>query len=117
MSNPGPAQWERTLPNDRRIERQQRISAPTNPGEEKPCTSQFATRFDQNYADCRHCNALALRPQRTSSEQATITPPTLTKPTVTTISCQGWPLWPTPVIGDRAAVPKIAASVVTSQFT
>jgi hypothetical protein len=69
------------------------------------------------YSKVLHCNALARRPQRTSTEEATITMPTLMKPTVTRLSCQGCPLWPAAVIGERAAVPKAAASVVISQFT
>jgi hypothetical protein len=51
-----------------------------------------------------------------STEEATITTPTLIKPAVIRVSCQGCPLCPTAVIGERAAVPKTAASVVTNQF-
>lgn len=45
-----------------------------------------------------------------------IVSPTDMKPNVTKLSCQGCALKPAAVIGDRAAVPKIAAKVVTSQF-
>jgi len=71
-----------------------------------------------SFSECgsRHCDALDRRPQRTSPEQTTITTPTLMKPVVTRLSCQGWPLRPAAVIGDRAAVPKTAASAVTNQF-
>jgi hypothetical protein len=34
------------------------------------------------------------------------------KPTVTRLSCHGCPLWPAPVIGESAAVPNAAASVI-----
>src|SRR6266545_48961 len=55
-------------------------------------------------------------PQRISTEDATITSPTLMKPNVTTPSSQGCALWPAAEIGDSAAVPRIAASAVTAQF-
>jgi hypothetical protein len=41
---------------------------------------------------------------------------TLRNPTVTRVSCHGCPLCPAAEIGESAAVPKIAASVVVSQF-
>src|SRR5262249_24822865 len=56
------------------------------------------------------------RPQRTSTEAAMIERLTVKNPAVTRFSCQGCPLWPAAEIGDFAAVPKTAASVVVSQF-
>src|ERR1035438_6113068 len=64
-----------------------------------------------------HLTTPLRRPQRTRADAKTMTIPTDMKPAVTRDSCQGSPLWPTPVIGERAAVPKIAASRVTNQFT
>src|SRR5262249_54091561 len=60
--------------------------------------------------------ARARRPQRTSAEAAMIERLTVKNPAVTRFSCQGCPVWPAAEIGDFAAVPKTAASVVVSQF-
>jgi hypothetical protein len=42
--------------------------------------------------------------------------PTDMKPAVTKLSCHASPLWPAPVIGDSAAVPKTAANKVKNQL-
>lgn len=42
--------------------------------------------------------------------------PIATKPSVTIVSCRAGAPWPAAVIGDSAAVPRIAASVVTNQL-
>ena len=53
--------------------------------------------------------------ERTRIEAATMVIPTVTKPTVTKPSCHRCPLRPAAVIGDIAAVPRIAVSNVTTQ--
>src|SRR5207244_10075304 len=63
-----------------------------------------------------HETAVRRNPHRTRTEAAMIAIPTVMKPTVTTVSCQGRAPWP-PVIGERVAAPNIAASVVTAQLT
>src|SRR5579859_2187569 len=60
--------------------------------------------------------ALARRPRRISTAATMIVVPTKRKPIVTTLSCHACPLCPAPVMGESAAVPKTAASVVTNQF-
>src|ERR1700685_1497320 len=56
------------------------------------------------------------RPQSTKADATTMAMPTDINPTVTSVSCHGCPLCPAPVIGERAAVPKIAASTVMNQL-
>jgi hypothetical protein len=56
------------------------------------------------------------RPISTTIVVAMITIPTLTNPTVTTPSCHPAAWCPAEVIGDIAAAPNTAASVVTAQF-
>src|SRR5438477_13197497 len=63
-----------------------------------------------------YSNALARRPHRTIKDEAMIEVPTVRKPTVTRVSCQGNPLRPAAVMGERAAVPNTAASKVTNQL-
>src|SRR5690242_6281848 len=60
--------------------------------------------------------ALLLSPHKSNADAEMIATPMATKPTVTSTSCQGAALWPAPVIGDSAAVPKMAAIVVTAQL-
>lgn len=60
--------------------------------------------------------ALPRRPHRKINVDATTTMPTLISPAVTRLSCHAWALNPGAVMGDKAPVPKIAASVVKSQF-
>ena len=62
------------------------------------------------------CGTLPRRPHRKISVDMTITIPTLISPAVTKLSCHGRALKPGAVMGDNAPVPKIAASVVKSQF-
>jgi hypothetical protein len=59
---------------------------------------------------------LGQNPTSIVTETATIATPTVRNPTVTRPSCHGNPVWPAPVIGERAAVPKIAARVVNTQL-
>jgi hypothetical protein len=63
-----------------------------------------------------HDTAARRKPQSTRTAETTIAIPTVLKPIVTTSSCHGRALWPAPIIGERLAVPKIAASVVAIQF-
>jgi len=49
------------------------------------------------------------KPQRSTAQQ-TIARPMLRKPAVTMFSCQGNPVCPAPVTGERLAVPRTAAS-------
>lgn len=63
-----------------------------------------------------HDTAARRKPQSTRTEETTIAIPTVLKPIVTTSSCHDRALWPAPIIGERLAVPKIAASVVAIQF-
>jgi len=63
-----------------------------------------------------YCTAARRKPQRMGMDAVIIAIPTLTKPSVTTLSCHGCALRPAAVIGDIAAVPKIAASMVTAQL-
>jgi hypothetical protein len=51
-----------------------------------------------------------------SAEEATIAIPIVRNPIVTRFSFQEDALWLAPVIGERATVPKAAASVVTNQL-
>jgi hypothetical protein len=55
------------------------------------------------------------KPQSARTDALTIEIPTLAKPNVTMPSCQLGAPKPAPVMGDGAAVPKIAARVVTVQ--
>ena len=61
--------------------------------------------------------AFRRRPQSTSREEPTMDIPTVNKAAVISPSCQGRALWPAEVIGERAAVPKIAARMTAAQFT
>src|SRR5215470_11745565 len=74
-----------------------------------PWDRKCQSRFD--------CDAPVRRPQRTSTVETMIATLTLRNPAATRLSCQGWALRPAVEIGENAAVPKTAASVVTSQFT
>lgn len=61
--------------------------------------------------------ALARSPQSTVKEAAMMAMPTLMNPAVIRDSCQAGAVRPAAVTGESAAVPKIAASVVTNQLT
>jgi hypothetical protein len=87
-----------------------------NPSCPWPLEKATARRFAPLDRVKRYGNAFSRRPQRTSTEAATIARPTVINPKVTRLSCQGWPWWPAPVMGESAAVPKAAARAVTSQF-
>src|SRR5258708_33942575 len=63
-----------------------------------------------------HETAVRRNPQRTRTEAAMIAIPTVVKPPVTSVSCQGRAPRP-PVIGERLAAPTTAASVVTAQLS
>lgn len=63
-----------------------------------------------------HCAAARRKPQRMRMEAAIMAIPTLMKPNVTRLSCHGCALRPAAVIGDIAAVPRIAARRVTAQL-
>ena len=97
-------------PDDIKLSGERSESAATRGG--RPVTNPTA---HQGHVGA-HDAAARRRPQRTSTEQPMIVSPTDMKPNVTKLSCQGCALKPAAVIGDRAAVPKIAAKVVTSQF-
>ena len=64
-----------------------------------------------------HETAARRNPHRIRTEAAIIAIPTVMKPNVTTVSCQGRALWPAPVIGERLAAPIPAANVVMAQLT